>query len=185
MQDAKGCAVVPVETSPRLHAPACRPRAIAAALLGGTVLAFLAGGCCPKVVHLDSTGDFQKVVLEANKPVLVHFWKGGCALCGMLAPIVDKLADEYEGRAVVAGYMLMTLVFTSTNEELRDKYDVVVYPTAILFVNGEEKKRWTVNYDVKSYRAVLDKYCAPAPTTQKAPPDSTPKSATSKPAGTS
>jgi thioredoxin 1 len=189
MQDARGCTIVPVETSPRFRAPASRPAAgarhaaIAAALLGCTALALLAGGCSPKVVHLESTTDFQKVVLEANKPVLIHFWKGGCALCGMLAPIIDKLADEYDGRAVVAGYMLMTLVFTSTNEELRDQYDVVVYPTAILFVNGEEKQRWTVNYDVNSYRKALDQYCAPAPTTQKAPPNKEPKSPASKPAG--
>lgn len=43
-------------------------------------------------------------------------------MCGLPAPIMDKLADECERQAIVANYMPMTLVFTSNNTELRDRY---------------------------------------------------------------
>ena len=173
-QIAKGRSVFMAETSPCFRAPARRatrrnPPSAAAFWVAGAVLALLAGGCSdPKIVHVDSTEEFDHVVLEANKPVLVHFWKEGCALCGMLAPIMNTLSQEYDGRALVVGYRLMSLIFIARNQELVDRYNIVAYPTAILFVKGEERGRWVIHYETDDYRKALDAVCPPKPTTQPA-----------------
>ena len=173
-QIAKGRSVSMAETSPCLRAPARPasrpvPPSGVAFFVAGAILALWAGGCSdPRIVHVDSTEEFDHVVLEANRPVLVHFWKEGCALCGMLAPIMNTLAQEYDGRALIVGYRLMSLIFIPRNPELRARYDIVGYPTAILFVNGEERGRWVIHYDTDDYRKALDAVCPPKPTTQPA-----------------
>jgi len=122
--------------------------------------AILSGGGCSgeKIVELKEASQFQSEVIAANKPVLVFFWKGGCASCGALAPTIDKLASEYDGRVKVVSYMLMSLTFMVQSQELRDRYDVVIYPTVVLVVDGQEKKKWVADYNIAHYRAELDKY---------------------------
>ena len=87
---------------------------------------------------------------------MVQFYKGGCAWCALLEPALDRLADDYQGRAVFAKYRLMNWLLGVTNWELKSKYDIRWYPTVILFVNGRERKRWVAHYDIKSYRKALD-----------------------------
>jgi len=142
----------------------------AAALAACAVAALVAGGCGgAKTVHLKETAaDFQQEVLEADKPVLVHFFKEGCPASGLLEPAMDQLADEYRGRAVVAAFRAYTFYFGVPCDEIKSRYEVVLVPTVILFVNGQEKHRWFADYSADSYRKVLDEVLGP-PAPKKPP----------------
>ena len=132
-------------------------------VIAGIGLAVLAGGCAGgKVTRIADEAAFQKIVLDANQPVLVDFYKGGCATCIPLDGVMDQLVDEYKGRAVIAKFQTMTLFFGIPSRELKEKHDIVFFPTAILFINGQEKKRWIIRYGISGYRKELDQHVPPA-----------------------
>jgi thioredoxin 1 len=72
---------------------------------------------------------FEETVLQAELPVIVDFWAPWCGPCKMVAPILDKLAKEYEGKALIAK------VNTDENPEWAQKFGVQGIPT-MLFVSG-------------------------------------------------
>src|SRR4030042_6163537 len=74
---------------------------------------------------------FDEMVLKSKTPVLVDFWAPWCGPCRMVAPIVDELANEYEGK--VALYKLNT----DDNQETARKYGIMSIPTLIIFKNGQ------------------------------------------------
>ena len=75
--------------------------------------------------------EFEKTVLESDLPVVVDFWAPWCGPCRMVAPILDKIAKEYDGKVVVAK------VNTDENPQWAQKFGVRGIPT-MLFVNGGE-----------------------------------------------
>lgn len=83
-----------------------------------------------KVVILDN-GNFESEVLKAEGPVLVDFWAAWCGPCKMIAPILDQLADDFDGKAKVAK------VNVDDNRDLASQYKVMSIPTLLLFKDGE------------------------------------------------
>jgi thioredoxin 1 len=74
---------------------------------------------------------FDEIVLQSDKPVMVDFWAAWCGPCRMVAPIMDQLTSEYEGKAVI------TKVDVDANQEFAAKYGVRNIPTVLVFKNGE------------------------------------------------
>jgi len=146
-------------------------------LAAGAVLALAAGGCGgSKTLHLKETAaDFQQQVLKADKPVLVDFYKEGCAACGALDPTMDQLADEYRGRVTVAAFRIYTFFAEVTCPPIKEQYDISFTPTVVLFVGGQERHRWIMDYNVDAYRKVLNEVVGPsAPPAEPAQPAAKP-----------
>jgi len=88
-----------------------------------------------------------------NGVVLVDFWAAWCGPCKMLAPNVEEIAKEYEGRAVVGK------VDVDENPDLAERFGIMSIPALFVFVNGEVKEK-LIGYRLKMQIAeVLDKYC--------------------------
>lgn len=81
-----------------------------------------------------TTADFEQEVISSDIPVLVDFYADWCGPCKMMAPIVEKLAEIYEGKVKVGKCNV------DEEGELARKYRVMSIPTMIIFVNGEVKE---------------------------------------------
>ncbi len=75
--------------------------------------------------------DFDKTVLQAEKPVLVDFWATWCGPCRMVAPIVDELAKEYDGR------ISFVKLDVDQNPKTAARYSIMSIPTLLIFKNGK------------------------------------------------
>ena len=142
-------------------------RAVGAAVwVGLAVLATLYAGCgASKFTRISETKEaFDQNVLRAEKPVLVEFFKGGCATRGFLEPTLNQLADEYAGRLDFISFEMMRAYLAISCPEVRKRHRIAYYPTVILFDKGEEKKRWILDFKIDNYRTVLTELVgAPAP----------------------
>jgi len=129
----------------------------------------LPAGCSGKVVDLGASREkLDECILQSSdKPLLVDFWKFGCASCMSLEPVMDKLAQEYDGRVTVARFFMDHLWFEPTDWEVFKRYGFGFFPTVILFVNGQEQHRWVWDLEMKNYHEVLQPLVGP-PTTQPA-----------------
>ncbi|HLV01213.1 MAG TPA: thioredoxin [Acidobacteriota bacterium] len=76
---------------------------------------------------------FQSEVLESKEPVLVDFWAAWCAPCRMLAPTIEQIASDYQGRARVVKLNV------DENAEISARYNIKGIPTLLLFKDGEVK----------------------------------------------
>jgi thioredoxin 1 len=79
--------------------------------------------------------NFDSEVLKAPVPVLVDFWAAWCAPCRMLAPVVDAIAEKYDGKAKVVKLNVDENTITS------GKYNIKGIPTLLLFKNGVIKEQ--------------------------------------------
>jgi thioredoxin 1 len=75
--------------------------------------------------------NFEEVVLNSDKTVLIDFWASWCGPCRMQAPIIEELADELEGSAVIAKLNV------DENPELAAQFSVMSIPTLIFIKDGK------------------------------------------------
>ena len=81
--------------------------------------------------------EFEQEVLEADLPVLVDFWAEWCSPCKMIAPILEKLAEEYDGK------IKFVKVDTEENFETPSSYGILSLPTLLVFKEGQQIERIT------------------------------------------
>jgi thioredoxin 1 len=74
---------------------------------------------------------FNETVLQAKLPVLVDFWAPWCGPCRMVAPVVEELSSEYDGK------VSFVKVNVDNNPKIASQYGVMSIPTLILFKNGQ------------------------------------------------
>ena len=82
------------------------------------------------IVHTGDA-DFERDVLQSDIPVLLDFWAPWCGPCKMIAPILDEVAAEFEGRLKVVKINI------DENEQTPAKFGVRGIPTLMVFKNGQ------------------------------------------------
>ena len=96
--------------------------------------------------------NFETDVLGSEKPVLVDFWAEWCGPCRMIAPTVEAIAEEYDGKA---GVYKMNV---DENMNVPQQYGIRGIPTLILFKGGQEQERIVGAVTREAISKVIEKY---------------------------
>ncbi len=96
--------------------------------------------------------NFDAEVLNSNVPVLVDFWAAWCAPCRMLAPVVEAVAEKYEGKAKIVKLNVDENLVTS------GKYNIKGIPTLLLFKNGVIKEQIVGNTTKDTISKMIDNH---------------------------
>ncbi len=78
-----------------------------------------------------SDQNFEEEVIKSNKPVLVDFWAPWCGPCRMVTPVIDKLAERYQGK------LKFCKLNVDENTKIATRFRVMSIPTLMFFKNGK------------------------------------------------
>ena len=107
----------------------------------------------PNIIQLTQE-NFAQEVLKASTPVLVDFWGEWCPPCRALSPILDELADEYDGRVKIAK------VNIDTQQALATEYGIRAVPTLLLFHQGQVADQMIGLKSKRDLKASFDRIAA-------------------------
>ena len=102
-------------------------------------------------INLDES-NFEREVTRSDKPVLVDFWAAWCAPCRMLAPVVDAIAEKYDGKAKVVKLNV------DENALTPGKYNIRGIPTLLLFKDGVIKEQIVGNTTKDTISKMIDNH---------------------------
>ena len=103
-------------------------------------------------VHEFNDDNFDAEVLQSAEPVLVDFWAPWCGPCKMLAPTIDDLAGDYQGRVKIGK------VNTDSARQIAVKYQIQSIPTLMLFKGGEVVERTMGAQPKQMIASMIDKH---------------------------
>lgn len=98
-----------------------------------------------------TAANFEAEVLQSDKPVLVDFYADWCGPCKMMAPLVEQLAKEYEGKAVVGKLNI------DDEESIAVQYHVMTIPTLAVFKGGKLVDKVIGVNSKEDVKAMIDK----------------------------
>jgi len=98
--------------------------------------------------------DFDKEVMQSDKPVLVDFWAEWCGPCRMIGPYIDELADEYVGKVKVGK------VDTEVAPRIAMKFNITAIPTIMLINKGAMAKVWHGARPKREFKEFIDNLLA-------------------------
>lgn len=96
--------------------------------------------------------NYDGEVLKSNIPVLVDFWAPWCGPCQMLAPTIEQLAEEYDGKIKVGK------VNVDEEGEIAAQNAIVSIPTVIMFVDGKSAEKLVGAHAIDDYEDMIEKY---------------------------
>jgi len=102
-----------------------------------------------KVIELTDS-NFDAIVLQAGRPVLVDFWSPQCGPCRLLVPTLDSLAEEYNEDCVIAKYNVFD------GSAIPARYGVEILPTLLFFSQGNVVQRLVGVHPREKLQDVLD-----------------------------
>jgi len=103
-----------------------------------------------KIVTI-SEDNFENEVLKSDQPVLVDFWAEWCGPCRMVAPVLDQIADEMDGKVRIAKLNV------DENQKIAYQFQVSSIPTFILFKNGQVADRTMGAMPKNAFQSFIDR----------------------------
>ncbi len=97
-----------------------------------------------------TTQNFEQDVLNSDVPVLVDFWATWCGPCLAMAPVIDALAEKYEGKAKIVK------LDVDENREIAGKYQIRSIPTLMVFKGGEVVEKVIGGTSMAKLEGMLD-----------------------------
>ena len=107
----------------------------------------------PNIITL-TADNFDQEVLKSSTPVLVDFWAEWCGPCKMVAPILDELASEYDGKVKIGK------VNIDDHQSLASEYGIRAIPTLLLFKAGQVADQIVGLRSKRDFKAKLDRVAA-------------------------
>jgi thioredoxin 1 len=96
--------------------------------------------------------NFDDLVLNSKVPVLLDFWANWCGPCKAIGPVIDELADEYEGRSLIGK------VNVDEEEALVQKFKIMNIPTLIIYKKGAQVEKVVGARSKADLKLLMDKY---------------------------